>query len=70
MCGGSAASGSSRRTGPFTIGSGALVSGATLALTTAMTGRVARCDDPDGAGVAILRDRSAGHSFMMMLSST
>lgn len=43
--------------GPFTTGSGALVSGTTLALTMAMTGRAAYCDDLDGEGVAILRDR-------------
>lgn len=43
--------------GPFRAGSGALVSGGTLALTMAMTGRAAYCDDLDGDGVAILRDR-------------
>ena len=43
--------------GPFTTGSGPLVSGTTLALTMAMTGRMAYCDDLDGDGVAILRER-------------
>ncbi|MEV0457351.1 maleylpyruvate isomerase family mycothiol-dependent enzyme [Catellatospora methionotrophica] len=43
--------------GPFTTGSGALVSGPTLALVMAMTGREAHCDDLTGQGVAILRDR-------------
>ncbi|MGJ6965917.1 maleylpyruvate isomerase family mycothiol-dependent enzyme [Streptosporangium sp. G11] len=43
--------------GPFTTGSGALVSGTTLALTMAMTGRTAYCDELGGDGVAILRDR-------------
>jgi uncharacterized protein (TIGR03083 family) len=43
--------------GPFTAGSGALVSGTTLALTMAMTGRRAYCGDLDGDGVATLRDR-------------
>ncbi|MCA2180828.1 maleylpyruvate isomerase family mycothiol-dependent enzyme [Nonomuraea glycinis] len=43
--------------GPFATGSGPLVSGATLALVMAMTGRSAYCDDLDGDGVEILRDR-------------
>jgi uncharacterized protein (TIGR03083 family) len=43
--------------GPFTAGSGAPVSGTTLALTMAMTGRAAYCDELDGDGVAFLRDR-------------
>jgi uncharacterized protein (TIGR03083 family) len=43
--------------GPFTIGSGPLVSGSTLALVMAMTGRGAYCDQLDGDGVAILRAR-------------
>jgi uncharacterized protein (TIGR03083 family) len=43
--------------GPFTTGAGPLVSGATLALTMAMTGRTAYCDELEGDGVAILRDR-------------
>jgi uncharacterized protein (TIGR03083 family) len=42
----------------FTTGSGPLVSGTTLALIMAMTGRIAYCDDLDGDGVAILRDRA------------
>jgi len=45
--------------GPFTAGSGPLVSGPTLALTMAMTGRTTCCDELDGDGVAILRNRSA-----------
>ncbi|TDC97621.1 maleylpyruvate isomerase family mycothiol-dependent enzyme [Actinomadura sp. 7K507] len=43
--------------GPFTAGSGPLVSGTTLALTMAMTGRTTYCDELEGDGVAILRDR-------------
>ncbi|MEV4673583.1 maleylpyruvate isomerase family mycothiol-dependent enzyme [Actinomadura sp. NPDC049382] len=43
--------------GPFSMGSGPLVSGTTLALTMAMTGRATYCDDLEGDGVAILRDR-------------
>jgi uncharacterized protein (TIGR03083 family) len=43
--------------GPFTTGSGALVSGTTLALTMAMTGRRPYCDNLEGDGVAALRDR-------------
>jgi uncharacterized protein (TIGR03083 family) len=45
--------------GPFAIGSGPLVTGTTLALTMAMTGRAVYCDELDGDGVATLRDRSA-----------
>jgi len=45
--------------GPFTTGSGALVSGSTLALTMAMTGRAAYLDDLDGDGVERLRERCA-----------
>lgn len=41
----------------FTTGSGPLVSGATLALIMAMTGRMVYCDELDGDGVAMLRDR-------------
>ncbi|MET0234665.1 MAG: maleylpyruvate isomerase family mycothiol-dependent enzyme [Kibdelosporangium sp.] len=41
--------------GPFEIGSGPLVSGPTLALTMAMTGRTAFCDDLEGEGVETLR---------------
>ncbi|RVX45222.1 uncharacterized protein (TIGR03083 family) [Nonomuraea polychroma] len=43
--------------GPFSIGSGPLVTGSTLALTMAMTGRVTYCDELDGPGVATLRAR-------------
>jgi uncharacterized protein (TIGR03083 family) len=45
--------------GPFTTGSGPLVSGPTLALIMSMTGRASYCDELEGDGVAILRDRSA-----------
>jgi len=43
--------------GPFAVGSGPLVSGTTLAMTMAMTGRKAYCDELEGDGVALLRDR-------------
>jgi len=43
--------------GPFAAGSGPLVSGSTLALIMAMTGRVTYCDELDGDGVATLRAR-------------
>lgn len=43
--------------GPFTTGTGPLVTGTTLALTMAMAGRRAYCDDLTGPGVATLRDR-------------
>ncbi|CAL9581633.1 hypothetical protein SUDANB6_05076 [Streptomyces sp. enrichment culture] len=43
--------------GPFTAGSGRLVSGATLALVMAMTGRSTYCDDLEGEGVELLRGR-------------
>jgi uncharacterized protein (TIGR03083 family) len=43
--------------GPFTAGSGALVSGTTLALTMPMTGRTTYCDELEGDGVATLRER-------------
>lgn len=43
--------------GPFEAGAGALVSGRTVALVMAMTGRVAYCDELDGDGVVILRER-------------
>ncbi|MFC4947786.1 maleylpyruvate isomerase family mycothiol-dependent enzyme [Pseudonocardia sp. GCM10023141] len=46
--------------GPFTTGSGPLVSGPTLALIMAMTGRAAFCDDLDGDGVPTLRGRAGG----------
>ncbi|MEU3552696.1 maleylpyruvate isomerase family mycothiol-dependent enzyme [Streptomyces fragilis] len=45
--------------GPFRTGSGALVSGTTLALTMAMTGRRACLDDLEGDGVELLRERCA-----------
>ncbi|WP_405110275.1 maleylpyruvate isomerase family mycothiol-dependent enzyme [Micromonospora sp. NBC_01405] len=45
--------------GPFTTGSGPLVSGTTLALTMAMTGRARYCDELTGDGVTVLRDRCA-----------
>lgn len=44
--------------GPFATGSGPLVSGTTLALIMAMTGRTAYWDELDGDGVEILRDRA------------
>ena len=43
--------------GPFTTGSGPVVSGPTLALVMAMTGRTAYCDELDGDGVELLRSR-------------
>ncbi|MFD3523953.1 maleylpyruvate isomerase family mycothiol-dependent enzyme [Streptomyces sp. NPDC058653] len=43
--------------GPFTTGSGPLVSGTTVALVMAMTGRAAYCDDLEGEGVGLLRER-------------
>ncbi|MEU3448677.1 maleylpyruvate isomerase family mycothiol-dependent enzyme [Streptomyces thermolilacinus] len=43
--------------GPFTAGSGPLVSGSTLALVMAMTGRAAYCDELRGDGVELLRSR-------------
>jgi uncharacterized protein (TIGR03083 family) len=45
--------------GPFATGSGPLVSGTTLALTMAMAGRRAYCDDLTGPGVPTLRGRCA-----------
>ncbi|MFB8419608.1 maleylpyruvate isomerase family mycothiol-dependent enzyme [Streptomyces albidoflavus] len=45
--------------GPFTSGTGPLVSGPTLALVMAMTGRTAFCDDLEGEGVELLRSRCA-----------
>ena len=45
--------------GPFATGDGPLVTGTTLALTMAMAGRGVYCNDLDGDGVAILRDRWA-----------
>ncbi len=47
--------------GPFTAGSGQLVSGTTLALIMAMTGRGAFCDELEGDGVKTLRDRGPGN---------
>lgn len=44
--------------GPFTIGSGPLVRGTTLALTMAMAGRGAFCDELSGPGVATIRSRA------------
>ncbi|MCH7230942.1 maleylpyruvate isomerase family mycothiol-dependent enzyme [Glycomyces sp. L485] len=43
--------------GPFAAGEGPLASGPTLALTMAMTGRAAYCDELEGDGVPILRER-------------
>ncbi|MER7459146.1 maleylpyruvate isomerase family mycothiol-dependent enzyme [Micromonospora sp. NPDC126480] len=43
--------------GPFTAGDGPLVRGTTLALTMAMAGRSAYCDDLTGPGVSTLRER-------------
>jgi uncharacterized protein (TIGR03083 family) len=45
--------------GPFTTGSGPLVSGPTLALVMAMTGRATYCDELEGDGVELLRSRCA-----------
>ncbi|MEV0589299.1 maleylpyruvate isomerase family mycothiol-dependent enzyme [Nonomuraea sp. NPDC050310] len=45
--------------GPFATGSGPLVSGTTLALIMATTGRMAYCDELEGDGVEILRGRHA-----------
>ncbi|WP_029924718.1 maleylpyruvate isomerase family mycothiol-dependent enzyme [Nocardia otitidiscaviarum] len=46
--------------GPFATGTGPLVSGTTLALTMAMTGRSGYCDDLTGPGVPTLRARCLG----------
>jgi uncharacterized protein (TIGR03083 family) len=43
--------------GPFTTGSGPFVTGRTLALVMAMTGRQVYCDELTGAGVGTLRAR-------------
>ena len=43
--------------GPFAAGLGPLVSGRTLALIMAMTGRVTYCDELDGDGTATIRAR-------------
>jgi uncharacterized protein (TIGR03083 family) len=45
--------------GPFAAGAGPRVSGTTLALVMAMAGRARYCDELDGDGVAILRERHA-----------
>jgi uncharacterized protein (TIGR03083 family) len=45
--------------GPFTAGAGPRVSGTNLALIMAMAGRAAYCEELDGDGVAILRERQA-----------
>ncbi|MDI3417719.1 maleylpyruvate isomerase family mycothiol-dependent enzyme [Streptomyces luteolus] len=45
--------------GPFTAGAGALVTGPTLALIMAMTGRGTYCDELRGEGVELLRERCA-----------
>lgn len=45
--------------GSFAAGAGPRVSGTTLALIMAMTGRAPYCDELDGDGVAILRERQA-----------
>jgi uncharacterized protein (TIGR03083 family) len=45
--------------GPFAAGAGPLVTGTTLALTMAMTGRAAYCDELRGEGVPLLRERCA-----------
>lgn len=47
--------------GPFTAGEGPLVSGRTLALIMAMTGRTRFCDELHGDGVPTLRDRSSAY---------
>ncbi|MFH9331100.1 maleylpyruvate isomerase family mycothiol-dependent enzyme [Streptomyces althioticus] len=44
--------------GPFATGDGPLVTGTTLALVMAMTGRAACCDELDGDGVGTLRRRA------------
>ncbi|QUX27035.1 maleylpyruvate isomerase family mycothiol-dependent enzyme [Nocardiopsis akebiae] len=46
--------------GPFASGTGPLVSGSTLALIMAMTGRSAHLDELTGDGVRILRERAEG----------
>ncbi|MFJ9367980.1 maleylpyruvate isomerase family mycothiol-dependent enzyme [Nocardia sp. NPDC101769] len=43
--------------GPFATGTGPLVSGTTIALTMAMAGRAAYCDDLTGPGLPTLRSR-------------
>ncbi|NYV74557.1 maleylpyruvate isomerase family mycothiol-dependent enzyme [Streptomyces sp. UH6] len=46
--------------GPFRAGTGPVVSGPTLALTMAMTGRAVHCGDLRGKGVDLLRSRCEG----------
>ncbi|MDI3405231.1 maleylpyruvate isomerase family mycothiol-dependent enzyme [Streptomyces cavernicola] len=43
--------------GPFAAGAGSLVTGPTLALIMAMTGRAAYCDELRGEGAELLRER-------------
>ncbi len=45
--------------GPFSSGGGPRVSGTTLALIMAMAGRAPYCDELDGDGAALLRDRQS-----------
>ncbi|MFF3002461.1 maleylpyruvate isomerase family mycothiol-dependent enzyme [Kitasatospora sp. NPDC057940] len=45
--------------GPFVAGDGPRVSGTTLALVMAMAGRAPYCDQLDGEGVVVLRERQA-----------
>ncbi|GIG90880.1 maleylpyruvate isomerase family mycothiol-dependent enzyme [Plantactinospora endophytica] len=45
--------------GPFATGSGPVVSGRTVALVMAMTGRASCCDELTGDGVPILKERCA-----------
>ncbi|WP_174556918.1 maleylpyruvate isomerase family mycothiol-dependent enzyme [Nocardia mexicana] len=47
--------------GPFSTGTGPSVHGTTIALTMAMAGRLAYCDDLTGPGVPTLRTRCAPH---------
>lgn len=46
--------------GPFSAGSGSLVTGSTLALVMSMAGRAAYVDKLSGPGVQLLRARTAG----------
>lgn len=43
--------------GPFATGSGELLRGPTLSLVMAMAGRAVACEDLEGDGVAVLRER-------------
>ena len=45
--------------GPFAAGDGPELSGSTLALVMAMAGRMAYCEELEGEGVALLRERHA-----------